>query len=70
MLRRSPLVFLLLKNTELSANDPESGNVPPCNSFNANTGGYVTAIDAQKPHRLSAVAVQSPEICEKISERH
>jgi len=46
------------------------GNVGGCNSFNAITGGYVTAFDAQTPYRVSAVAVQLPENCEKNSERH
>jgi hypothetical protein len=69
MLRRSPLLFLLPENTELSANDPESGNATPCNSFNAITGGDVTGSNAQTPHRVSVVAVQPPKNCEKISER-
>ncbi len=47
-----------------------SGNATPCNSFNANTGGGVTALDAQTHHRISIVAVQPPKNCEKISERH
>ena len=46
------------------------GNVGGCNSFNANTGGDVTALDAQTPDRISAVAVQPPKNCEKISEQH
>jgi hypothetical protein len=43
------------------------GNAPPCNSFNANTGGGVTALDARTLHRVSVVAVHPTEVFEKIS---
>ena len=44
-----------------------SGNVGGCNSFNANVGGGVTSQNAQTSHSASVVAVQSPEVFEKIS---
>jgi hypothetical protein len=47
---------------------PDSGNAPPCNSFNANVGGGVTSLDAQNPHGASVLAVSPLEVCENISE--
>ncbi|MBW4549322.1 MAG: bifunctional DNA primase/polymerase [Symplocastrum torsivum CPER-KK1] len=49
---------------------PDSGNVPPCNSFNANVGGYVTSCDAQTPHGAPVLAVSPLEVCEKSSEQN
>jgi hypothetical protein len=36
---------------------PNSGNARGCNSFNANVGGGVTALDAQTAYRVSVLAV-------------
>jgi hypothetical protein len=49
---------------------PSSGNVTPCNSFNANDGGDVTSLDAQTPHGAAILAVSPQEICEKTSEQN
>jgi hypothetical protein len=48
---------------------PDSGNVPPCNSFNANVGGDVTSLDAQTPHGEPVLAVLPLEVFEKSSEQ-
>jgi hypothetical protein len=40
-----------------------------CNSFNANVGGGVTALDAHTQDRASVVAVPPPANCEKIFEQ-
>ncbi len=45
------------------------GNAGGCNSFNANVGGYVTALDAQTLHRVSVIAVLPLENSEKNSEQ-
>jgi hypothetical protein len=45
------------------------GNAPPCNSFNANVGGGVTALDAQTQHRVSVVAVHPTEVFSKTFEQ-
>jgi hypothetical protein len=49
---------------------PHSGNVTPCNSFNANDGGDVTSLDAQTPHGAPVLAVLPLEVCEKSSEQN
>jgi hypothetical protein len=51
-------------------NHPDSGNATPCNSFNANEGGGVTALVAQTPHGEPVLAVLPLEVCEKSSEQN
>jgi hypothetical protein len=40
-----------------------------CNSFNANVGDGVTALDAQNLHRASVAAVHPTEVFEKTFEQ-